>query len=77
MENPIVHTLTKTKEVFLFLLCNEWWSFFSCVSCYSQEAAALAAGEVAYVIQAGQHGGVHFTIAPGPAVAHHPEPPHQ
>lgn len=42
-----------------------------------QEAAALAAGEVAYVIQAGQHGGVHFTIAPGPAVAHHPEPPHQ
>ena len=50
---------------------------FPCVSCYSQEAAALAAGEVAYVIQAGQHGGVHFTIAPGPAVAHHPEPPHQ
>lgn len=39
-----------------------------------QEAAALAAGEVAYVIQAGQHGGMHFTIAPGPAVAHHPEP---
>lgn len=44
-----------------------------------QEAAALAAGEVAYVIQAGQHRGLHFTIAPaGPAVAHHPEPhPHQ
>ncbi|XP_057516153.1 uncharacterized protein LOC130797556 isoform X1 [Amaranthus tricolor] len=41
-----------------------------------QEAAALAAGEVAYVIQTGQHGGVHFTIAPGPApaVSHHPEP---
>lgn len=44
-----------------------------------QEAAALAAGEVAYVIQAGQHRGLHFTIAPtGPAVAHHPEPhPHE
>ncbi|XP_021761622.1 uncharacterized protein LOC110726450 [Chenopodium quinoa] len=38
-----------------------------------QEAAALAAGEVAYVIQAGQHGGVHFTIAPGPAAAPQPE----
>nr|AJK93584.1 RING/FYVE/PHD zinc finger superfamily protein [Suaeda glauca] len=39
-----------------------------------QEAAAIAAGEVAYVIQAGQNGGMHFTIAPGPAVANQPEP---
>ncbi|XP_074277425.1 uncharacterized protein LOC141601062 [Silene latifolia] len=34
-----------------------------------QEAAALAASEVAYVIQAGQTREVHFTIAPTPAVA--------
>ncbi|KAJ8452332.1 hypothetical protein Cgig2_006137 [Carnegiea gigantea] len=49
------------------------------ISTFFSEAAALAAGEVAYVIQAGQHRGLHFTIAPaGPAVAHHPEPhPHQ
>lgn len=42
-----------------------------------QEAAALAAGEVAYVIQAGQHAGVHFTIAPGPAVVTHQPEQHQ
>ncbi|KAL9243239.1 hypothetical protein vseg_017151 [Gypsophila vaccaria] len=39
-----------------------------------QEAAALAASEVAYVIQAGQHRGLHFTISPTPALAQHPEP---
>ncbi|XP_057518246.1 uncharacterized protein LOC130799167 [Amaranthus tricolor] len=39
-----------------------------------EEAEALAGREVAYVIQTGQHGGVHFTIAPSPAVIHHPEP---
>ncbi|KAL9239518.1 hypothetical protein vseg_013831 [Gypsophila vaccaria] len=39
-----------------------------------QEAAALAAGEAAYVIQAGQTTGIHFTIAPVAAVAHHSEP---
>ncbi|KAK9748056.1 hypothetical protein RND81_02G032400 [Saponaria officinalis] len=42
-----------------------------------QEAAALAAGEVAYVIQAGETTGIHFTIAPGAAVAHHSEPQQQ
>ncbi|GLT43577.1 hypothetical protein SLA2020_175160 [Shorea laevis] len=39
-----------------------------------QEAAALAATEVAFMIQAGQHRGLHFTIAPGPAVTPHQEP---
>ncbi|KAH9625184.1 hypothetical protein KSS87_003265 [Heliosperma pusillum] len=38
-----------------------------------QEAAALAASEVAYMIQAGQHRGVHFTIAPTPPIDPHPE----
>ncbi|KAF3640439.1 putative gibberellin-regulated protein 6-like [Capsicum annuum] len=32
-----------------------------------QEAAALAAAEVAFLVQAGQHRGLHATIAPGPA----------
>ncbi|KAL9227361.1 hypothetical protein vseg_003057 [Gypsophila vaccaria] len=41
-----------------------------------QEAATLAASEVAYVIQARQHQGVHFAIAPASPVAHHPEPSH-
>ncbi|KAH9721871.1 RING-CH-type domain-containing protein [Citrus sinensis] len=39
-----------------------------------QEAAALAATEVAFMIQAGQRRGLHFTIAPGPAVTPHQEP---
>ncbi|XVF11921.1 hypothetical protein REPUB_Repub08aG0069700 [Reevesia pubescens] len=39
-----------------------------------QEAAALAASEVAFMIQAGQRRGVQFTIAPGPAVIPHQEP---
>ncbi|KAJ4712957.1 RING/FYVE/PHD zinc finger superfamily protein [Melia azedarach] len=39
-----------------------------------QEAAALAATEVAFMIQAGQRRGLHFTIAPGPAVMPHQEP---
>ncbi|XWS51135.1 hypothetical protein CRYUN_Cryun12cG0150800 [Craigia yunnanensis] len=39
-----------------------------------QEAAALAATEVAFMIQAGQHRGVQFTIAPGPAATPHQEP---
>lgn len=38
-----------------------------------QEAAALAATQVAFVLQSGQHRGVHFTIASGPPVATHPE----
>ncbi|CAI0431487.1 unnamed protein product, partial [Linum tenue] len=33
-----------------------------------QEAAALAASEVAFMIQAGQHPGLHFTVAAGPAL---------
>ncbi|KAL8141921.1 hypothetical protein V2J09_014953 [Rumex salicifolius] len=33
-----------------------------------QEAATLAASEVAYMIQAGQHRGLQVTIAPGPSV---------
>ncbi|KAJ8563208.1 hypothetical protein K7X08_031660 [Anisodus acutangulus] len=32
-----------------------------------QEAAALAAAEVAFLVQAGQHRGLHVTVAPGPA----------
>ncbi|XVF09067.1 hypothetical protein REPUB_Repub07fG0059100 [Reevesia pubescens] len=39
-----------------------------------QEAAALAATEVAFMIQAGQHRGVQFTIAPGTAATPHQEP---
>ncbi|XVE54789.1 hypothetical protein DITRI_Ditri03aG0110500 [Diplodiscus trichospermus] len=39
-----------------------------------QEAAALAATEVAFMIQAGQRRGVQFTIAPGPAATPHQEP---
>ncbi|CAN1296455.1 hypothetical protein LINPERPRIM_LOCUS23148 [Linum perenne] len=33
-----------------------------------EAAAALAAAEVAFMIQAGQHGGLHFAVAPGPVV---------
>ncbi|XP_044486891.1 uncharacterized protein LOC123211964 isoform X2 [Mangifera indica] len=40
-----------------------------------QEAAALAATEVAFMLQAGQRRGLHFTIAPGPPVTPHQEPP--
>ncbi|CAN6210694.1 unnamed protein product [Urochloa humidicola] len=41
-----------------------------------QEAAALAATEVAFILQSGQGRGVHFTIAPdSPATPQH-EPPH-
>ncbi|CAI0431485.1 unnamed protein product [Linum tenue] len=35
---------------------------------HRQEAAALAASEVAFMIQAGQHPGLHFTVAAGPAL---------
>ncbi|XP_015079883.1 uncharacterized protein LOC107023642 isoform X1 [Solanum pennellii] len=37
-----------------------------------QEAAAIAAAEVAFLAQAGQHRGLHVTIAPGPAPAAEP-----
>lgn len=40
----------------------------------NQEAAALAATEVAFMLQAGQRRGLHFTIAPGPPVTPHQEP---
>ncbi|KAG8663186.1 uncharacterized protein LOC110603577 isoform X2 [Manihot esculenta] len=39
-----------------------------------QEAAALAATQVAFVLQSGQHRGLQFTIASGPHVAPHQEP---
>ncbi|XWS60541.1 hypothetical protein CRYUN_Cryun07bG0044500 [Craigia yunnanensis] len=39
-----------------------------------QEAAALAATEVAFMIQEGQRRGVQVSIAPGPAVTPHQEP---
>lgn len=39
-----------------------------------QEAAALAATEVAFMLQAGQRRALQFTIAPGPAVTPHQEP---
>jgi hypothetical protein len=41
-----------------------------------QEAAALAATEVAFILQSGQGRGVHFTIAPdSPATPQHePQP---
>ncbi|XP_022734969.1 uncharacterized protein LOC111288359 [Durio zibethinus] len=38
-----------------------------------QEAAALAATQVAFVLQSGQRRGLHFTIASGPAVTPHQE----
>ncbi|XWS69712.1 hypothetical protein CRYUN_Cryun04dG0202600 [Craigia yunnanensis] len=38
-----------------------------------QEAAALAATQVAFVLQSGQRRGMHFTIASGPAVTPHQE----
>ncbi|KAJ7978427.1 RING/FYVE/PHD zinc finger superfamily protein [Quillaja saponaria] len=38
-----------------------------------QEAAALAATEVAFMLQAGQRQGLQFTISPGPAVTPHQE----
>lgn len=43
---------------------------------YVQEAAALAATEVAFILQSGQGRGVHFTIAPdSPATPQHePQP---
>nr|XP_016476573.1 PREDICTED: uncharacterized protein LOC107798124 isoform X2 [Nicotiana tabacum] len=43
-----------------------------------QEAAALAAAEVAFLLQAGQQRGLHVTIAPRPAPASEPSAaPHQ
>ncbi|KAJ8773727.1 hypothetical protein K2173_006377 [Erythroxylum novogranatense] len=39
-----------------------------------QEAAALAATQVAFVLQSGQHRGLQFTIAPGPTTTPHQEP---
>ncbi|XP_010044749.2 uncharacterized protein LOC104433635 isoform X1 [Eucalyptus grandis] len=39
-----------------------------------QEAAALAARQVAFVLQSGQNGGLHFTIAPVTPVTAHDEP---
>ncbi|KAF2291911.1 hypothetical protein GH714_036083 [Hevea brasiliensis] len=39
-----------------------------------QEAAALAATQVAFVLQSGQHRGLQFTIASGPHVAPHQDP---
>lgn len=39
-----------------------------------QEAAALAATEVAFMLQAGQRRGLQFSIAPGPASPPHQEP---
>ncbi|KAK8686811.1 hypothetical protein V6N13_125828 [Hibiscus sabdariffa] len=38
-----------------------------------QEAAALAATQIAFVLQSGQRRGMHFTIASGPTVATHQE----
>ncbi|KAF7828054.1 E3 ubiquitin-protein ligase MARCH3 [Senna tora] len=38
-----------------------------------QEAAALAATQVAFVLQSGQRQGLQFAIAPGPTVNAHPE----
>jgi len=35
-----------------------------------QEAAALAATQVAFVLQSGQRRGLQFAIAPGPATVH-------
>lgn len=39
-----------------------------------QEAAALAATEVAFMLQAAQSQSLQFTIAPGPVVTPHQEP---
>ncbi|XP_030529959.1 uncharacterized protein LOC115740586 isoform X2 [Rhodamnia argentea] len=39
-----------------------------------QEAAALAASEVAFMLQAGQHPGLQITIEPGPSVVPRQEP---
>lgn len=39
-----------------------------------QEAAALAATEVAFMLQAAQGQSLQFTLAPGPVVTPHPEP---
>lgn len=46
--------------------------FFSHFTSIKQEAAAIAAAEVAFLAQAGQHRGLHVTIAPGPAPAAEP-----
>ncbi|KAM7268320.1 hypothetical protein ACFE04_010486 [Oxalis oulophora] len=40
-----------------------------------QEAAALAAAEVAFMLEAGQRRGLSFTVAPGPAMGPHLELP--
>lgn len=40
----------------------------------NQEAAALAASEVAFMLQAGQRRGLQITIEPGPSVIPHQEP---
>lgn len=49
---------------FLLMFLNE----------FVQEAAALAASEVAFMLQAGQRRGLHFTLAAGPPVTAHQEP---
>lgn len=42
-----------------------------------QEAAALTATEVALMLEAAaQNRGLQFTIAPGPTMTPHQEPPH-
>jgi hypothetical protein len=43
---------------------------------FVQEAAALAATEVAFILQSGQGTGVHFTIAPDSPTTpqHEPQP---
>lgn len=39
-----------------------------------QEAAAMAATQVAFVLQSGQRRGLHLAIAPGPTMTSHQEP---
>lgn len=63
---------------FHFFRVFTYFRFNSCL--LNQEAEALAASEVAFRLQAGQHGGLQVTIAPepgaitGPSVNPHPEP---
>lgn len=50
--------------LFFFVCLTDTYSY---IFSSKQEATALAAAEVAFMLQAGQHRGLHVTIAPGPA----------
>ncbi|KAF3647130.1 putative DNA excision repair protein ERCC-1-like [Capsicum annuum] len=68
--------ISKQFQVYLMVYLKFPGLYFGhsafCFHVDHDEAAALAAAEVAFMLQAGQHRGLHVTIAPGPAQAAEP-----